>query len=148
MNREAYLYVMWRVAMRQLCGGYAGSWKRGTRQIGRNRKILAFVLGLLFEFGDDRGIGKRCRVPEDSAFGNISKQAAHDLGAARFGQLGGKENIVGLGDRADFRGDVIFSSSFSLSLGWMPSFSVTNAEIPRPLISCVLPITAASATEE
>ena len=110
--------------------------------------VLALILGLLFESGDDCGIGERCGVAEDAAFGDIAQQAAHDFGAARFGQFGGKENIVGLGDGADFRGDVILQFFFQLRR-WtaMPSFSVTNAEIPWPLISCVLPMTAASATE-
>ena len=38
------------------------------------------------------------------------------------------------------------SSSLRASVAAIPSFNVTNAEIPCPFTSCVLPITAASAT--
>jgi hypothetical protein len=64
----------------------AGIWP--SRQSDEHQKAwetLPFVLGLLFELGNDRGIGERRGVAEDAAFGDIAQQAAHDFGAARLG---------------------------------------------------------------
>src|SRR5579862_2103083 len=67
----------------------------------------AFVLILRLEARNDAGIRKRGGIAEDAAFGDIAEQAAHDLCAARLGQFGREEDVVGAGDGADFRYDVL-----------------------------------------
>ncbi len=61
----------------------------------------------MFQRGDDAGIGEGCGITQNPAFSDIAQQPAHDFGAARLGQLGGEENIVGPGDGADLLGHVL-----------------------------------------
>src|SRR5262249_54232326 len=63
--------------------------------------LCSFFLVLLLELGDHRRVGESRRVAERAAVGDVAEQPAHDLAAARLGQLGGEEDLVGPRDRAD-----------------------------------------------
>ena len=52
---------------------------------------------------DDRGVGERRRVAEVAALGDVAEQPAHDLAAARLGQVRRQVDRLRLGDGADLR---------------------------------------------
>ena len=108
---------------------------------------LSLLSILFFQFRHHRRIGQRRRVAQRPAVGDIAQQAAHDLAAAGFRQLGGEKNLVGPGDRPDLFGDMSFQLVRSTRLlPRLPPSSETKAQIAWPLISCALPMTADSAT--
>src|SRR5712692_4086105 len=83
---------------------------QGARSAPPNPEEMRFLFSsfvLLFDRRQDCWVGERCRVAEDFAFGDVAEETAHDLGAAGFGQLGGEEDFVWLGDGADLLADVI-----------------------------------------
>src|SRR3954453_1621980 len=56
---------------------------------------LALFLVLVFKRRDHRRIGQRRHVAESAAFGDIAKETAHDLAAARFREVGGHQDFFG-----------------------------------------------------
>src|SRR3954452_21732047 len=54
---------------------------------------LALFLVLVFERRDDCRIGERRYVAERAAFGDVTKEAAHDLAAARLREIGSDQNF-------------------------------------------------------
>ena len=62
--------------------------------------------GAALDLVDDGGVGEGRGVAEVAAVGDVAQQAAHDLAAARLGQIGGEEDRLRLGDRPDLSGDV------------------------------------------
>ncbi len=70
--------------------------------------LLLFLFVLLLQFRHHRRIRQRRGVPQRATVGDIAQQPAHDLTAARLGQLRGKENFIRPGDRADLLGHVFF----------------------------------------
>ena len=104
-------------------------------------------LVLLLQRRDHVRIGERRRVAERTTLGDVAQQAPHDLARPRLRQVGRKEDVVGLGDRADLFADERRAAPRASSrLCLKPSRSVTNAASAWPLSSCALPTTAASAT--
>ena len=117
-------------------------WAGGARSI-----LRLFFLVFRLQPGHDRRIGQGRGVAERLAFGDVAQQPPHDLARSGLRQIGGEEDLVGPGDRADLLDDVLLELVGQLRRRRLtPSFSVTNAATAWPLISCGRPTTAASAT--
>ena len=56
---------------------------------------------------DDRRVGERRRVTEVAAVGDVAQQPAHDLAAARLGQIRREVDRLRLGERPDLGGHMI-----------------------------------------
>ena len=103
--------------------------------------------GLIADLLDDLGVRERRDVAERVAARDVAQQPAHDLPGARLRQVRREDDLVGLRDRADHLRNVLAELlRASPRRPRSPVFSVTNATIPSPLMSCGLDTTAASAT--
>src|SRR5262245_22656161 len=71
---------------------------------GSGLRLLLLVLGL--ELGDDRRIGQSRRVAQGPALGDVAQEPAHDLAAARLGELGREDDVVGPRQGPDLLRDV------------------------------------------
>src|SRR5215467_6548460 len=80
------------------------STRRVSYLLHRTELLLLLVLGL--ELGHNRWVCQGRGVAERPALGDVPQQAAHDLAAARLGQLGRKDDVVRARERADLLGDV------------------------------------------
>ena len=88
--------------------GYSGATLRPA-QAPAPAPTLPAVLFLVvrLQLRDHGRIGERRRVAERLAFGDVAQQPAHDLARPRLRQIGGEQNVVGPGDRADLLDDVL-----------------------------------------
>src|SRR6266545_2566759 len=63
--------------------------------------------GPILDLVDHRRVGQRGRVAKGAVLGHVTQQAAHDLAAAGLRQLRGEDDVRGLCDGTDLRGDVV-----------------------------------------
>src|SRR5215469_15982385 len=114
LKRPSFIRASGTFSLTAGCGASAAPTKtsRGaTKSRSKATNALVFLVdlgyGAILKLFDDARIGERRRVPEHPAFGDVAKEPAHDLAAARLRKLGRERQMFGPREPAELVRNVL-----------------------------------------